>query len=207
MKKTAKPPAGRPARHQGERLSKNRTFRVRGQLDEQLSAAADQSGRSVSEEIEFRLDRTFSEERSFLDVLDHVYGPENVALLTSMGEIIKSIAFWAPAMALARSKNQHPDANWLDDPFLFEEIVKALNAFLGALRPSGPPVPPKNYEATLHEIGPRSAKAILALIAGTAAPTVDLEKSGWAGRTRAKLSKSTAFKILEANSQNTDGAS
>ena len=58
-----KPPRGRPPRHQGERLSKNRTFRVRGGLDEKLQAAAAVSGRSVSEEIEFRLDQSFDRER------------------------------------------------------------------------------------------------------------------------------------------------
>jgi hypothetical protein len=52
-------PRGRPPRHQGERLSKNRTFRVRGGLDEKLEAAAAASERSVSEEIEFRLDQSF----------------------------------------------------------------------------------------------------------------------------------------------------
>ena len=50
---------GRPPRHKGERLSKNRTFRVRGVLDEYLIGAAGQSGRSVSEEIEARLERSF----------------------------------------------------------------------------------------------------------------------------------------------------
>jgi hypothetical protein len=47
---------GRPPKHEGERLSKNRTFRVRGTLDEQLETAAQKAGRSVSEEIERRLD-------------------------------------------------------------------------------------------------------------------------------------------------------
>jgi hypothetical protein len=50
---------GRPPKHEGERLSKNRTFRVRGTLDEQLEAAAQKAGRSVSEEIERRLDDSF----------------------------------------------------------------------------------------------------------------------------------------------------
>jgi hypothetical protein len=50
---------GRPPRHEGERLSKNRTFRVRGDLDECLQHAANMSGRSVSEEIEYRLQKSF----------------------------------------------------------------------------------------------------------------------------------------------------
>jgi hypothetical protein len=59
---------GRPPRHLGERLSKNRTFRVRGKLDEKLQAAATASGRSVSEEIEFRLDQSFDRD-AFLGVM------------------------------------------------------------------------------------------------------------------------------------------
>jgi hypothetical protein len=53
---------GRPPKRQGERLSKNRTFRVRGTLDEQLEAAAQEAGRSVSEEIEHRLEQSFRRE-------------------------------------------------------------------------------------------------------------------------------------------------
>jgi hypothetical protein len=54
-----KPRMGRPPRHAGERLSKNRTFRVRGELDDRLQTSANKSGRSVSEEIEYRLERSY----------------------------------------------------------------------------------------------------------------------------------------------------
>jgi len=57
MAKKTKP--GRPPRHKGEVLAKNRTFRVRGELDDQLQASAARAGRSVSEEIEYRLSRSF----------------------------------------------------------------------------------------------------------------------------------------------------
>jgi predicted HicB family RNase H-like nuclease len=53
---------GRPPKHEGERLSKNRTFRVRGTLDKQLEAAAKDAGHSVSEEIERRLEESFRRE-------------------------------------------------------------------------------------------------------------------------------------------------
>ena len=53
---------GRPPRHEDERLSKMRTFRIRPHLDELLLAAAAKAGRSVSEEIEYRLDRSFYED-------------------------------------------------------------------------------------------------------------------------------------------------
>jgi hypothetical protein len=58
VKKTKKK-LGRPPKHQGERLTKNRTFRVRGRLDNYLKRNAEEAGRSVSEEIEARLERSF----------------------------------------------------------------------------------------------------------------------------------------------------
>jgi hypothetical protein len=60
---------GRPPKRVGERLSKNRTFRVRGKLDEHLMKAAAESGRSVSEEIEVRLAGSFQRDAMVTDVL------------------------------------------------------------------------------------------------------------------------------------------
>jgi hypothetical protein len=51
--------AGRPPIPEEERRSRNLTFRSRGKLHEQLQAAAAASGRSISEEIERRLDQSF----------------------------------------------------------------------------------------------------------------------------------------------------
>jgi hypothetical protein len=50
---------GRPPRHAGEILSKNRTFRVRDNLDQQLRTSAANAGRTVSLEIERRLEAVF----------------------------------------------------------------------------------------------------------------------------------------------------
>jgi hypothetical protein len=81
-----RPSRGRPPRHQGERLSKNRTFRVRGSLDEKLHTAATASGRSVSEEIEFRLDQSFDRD-AFIGVL--LGGDENAKVLQSIAMVMK----------------------------------------------------------------------------------------------------------------------
>jgi len=54
---------GRTARTKTRERLKERTFRIRGDLDEKLQAAATQSGRSIKEEIEYRLDRTFRDEK------------------------------------------------------------------------------------------------------------------------------------------------
>ena len=54
---------GRPPKPAKERKSVNFTFRSRGDMRDRLRAAAAMSGRSISEEIEFRLEQSFQEER------------------------------------------------------------------------------------------------------------------------------------------------
>jgi hypothetical protein len=64
MPRRKKSQGGRPPRHAGEVLRKNRTFRIRARLDELLEEAAAKAGRSVSEEIEHRLELSFWEDRA-----------------------------------------------------------------------------------------------------------------------------------------------
>jgi hypothetical protein len=60
---------GRPAIPEGERKSHNLTFRARGDLRQLIEDAASDSGRSASEEIEFRLVRSFDREATVLEAL------------------------------------------------------------------------------------------------------------------------------------------
>src|SRR5262249_761085 len=54
---------GRPPKAKEDRKAVNFTFRSRDQMRERLEAAAAASGGSISEEIEFRLNQSFDEER------------------------------------------------------------------------------------------------------------------------------------------------
>jgi hypothetical protein len=67
---------GRPARHAGERLTKHRTFRVRGSLDEKLEEAAARAGRSVSEQIERMLEDYFFQARLNANILGSDVGAD-----------------------------------------------------------------------------------------------------------------------------------
>lgn len=57
------------------RINKNkmRTFRLRPQLDGQLAAAAERSGRTVSGEIEWRLECSFPENAPLMEQLQMLY--------------------------------------------------------------------------------------------------------------------------------------
>ncbi len=91
-------PQGRPARHAAERLSKNRTFRVRGQLDEQLQAAAAASGRSVSEEIEYRLSRSFEKQDLLPEILTLKFGDTLAKMLMRVGDEEKLVKLAATSV-------------------------------------------------------------------------------------------------------------
>jgi hypothetical protein len=115
-------PPGRPPRYPGERLSKNRTFRVRGGLDEKLQAAAAASGRSVSEEIEFRLDQSFDRDAFIGPVLG---GDENAKVLQSIATVMK-----------LESHNGH----WLKDVKTSDTVRRAVNFVIGQFaEPYQPP--------------------------------------------------------------------
>lgn len=54
---------GRPLKHPGEPLSKAMAFRLRPRLAELLQAAAEKHSRTLSQEIERRLEQSFQDER------------------------------------------------------------------------------------------------------------------------------------------------
>jgi hypothetical protein len=82
--KRAKKKVGRPPLPARERRSKTRSFRVRGQLDEYLVSHAGISGRSVSEEIEARLERSFYMDGILMTFVGEVADLLN-ALATAVG--------------------------------------------------------------------------------------------------------------------------
>ena len=59
MARTAKRKVGRPALPEEQRRNRALKFRARGDMQARLQAAADKSGRSISEEIEYRLEQSF----------------------------------------------------------------------------------------------------------------------------------------------------
>jgi hypothetical protein len=59
---------GRPPKPPSDRKRNNLTFRARDNLKADLELAAEKAGRSVSEEIEYRLNRDFSWEETGRDI-------------------------------------------------------------------------------------------------------------------------------------------
>ncbi|MCJ2060110.1 hypothetical protein MKL09_26710 [Methylobacterium sp. J-048] len=82
---------GRPPIAEEDRKSGNLTFRTRGDLRSQLEASAQQSGRSVSEEIEYRLQVSFDRRSVALQM----YGGNNSELMEALYYVLASTR-WMP---------------------------------------------------------------------------------------------------------------
>ena len=63
---------GRPPKYQGEGKRQNFSFRIRDVVRERLIAECQKSGRSISEEIELRLERSFEFHDTTMAILGEI---------------------------------------------------------------------------------------------------------------------------------------
>lgn len=133
-----------------ERKRNNLTFRTRDRLYERLEQAAAASGRSVSEEIEHRLEHSFLEGRSLLDALTLAYGSPHAGMLLLIAETMKAAGTTAATIA-------HPGKlapEWIDHAYAFHQAVCAAEKILVAAAPEGDVTPPTNlFSGQIPELG------------------------------------------------------
>ena len=109
---------GRPALPEADRKSRNFTFRSRGDLREHLERAAQKAGRSISEEIENRLERSFLDQAAYdRAIVDFFGGERTFYLIQHIGMAIKKTS-----ADVGYLKDE-----WADHPELFQKIQAAIN--------------------------------------------------------------------------------
>ena len=114
-----------PARH-------GMSFRVSQAVRQALVAASEQSGRSISQEAELRLEMALRDERGFRDNLDHVFGPQGAAVLQMIGFLMRQ------------------DGDWIEDPMKFALMRRRIGLILDAIQP---PEVPSIVEGELGALG------------------------------------------------------
>ncbi len=162
-KNTASKRLGRPKRKPkpGERVPLG--LRVTAETKQRLDDAAEQSGRSQSQEAELRLERSFERQDVADEVLTATYGRELAGLLTVLGRTMKDTGVHAGFMA---SRTPEGASNWLGNPYAFDQAAKAVKTILEAFRPVG--------EASVHVEGDDELNAHLAAFGeGVAASTLE----------------------------------
>ena len=115
---------GRPAKPETQRKRRNLTFRVRDYLRADLERIAAEEGRSISEVIEHRLERSFIEDL----ILYGEHGPPHIRqAVQTIARVLSSLELLTGRKALG------PDG----DPWLHEQAWRAVNLWFAATRPPG----------------------------------------------------------------------
>ncbi|NUU39627.1 TraY domain-containing protein [Tardiphaga robiniae] len=112
-------------------LNVRTTFEAR----QRLESAAMESGRSLTQEAEVRIERTFKSDDNALDALELIYGSAIAGLALALADCIQQSAVSTRLMIAGV-----PDGDgWLDDPTAFDQAIHAINTLMDGLRPDGDP--------------------------------------------------------------------
>ncbi len=130
-------PRGRPAKHptEGKRIPLG--LRVTAQIKQRLDDAAAKNGRSQSQEAELRLERSFERQDLLPETLALAFGQEAGGLLMAAGMVMTTVGSDA-GRDLSRKTRTEP-RNWIDDPYAFDQALRAMIDMLDRARPPGDP--------------------------------------------------------------------
>jgi hypothetical protein len=107
-------------------------LRVTPQVKRRLDEAAEQSGRSQSQQAEFLLEQALDRGDLLREVLTLTFGKRAAGLLLLMG-----IAMQGSAMLTLFTKNRNPSDDWTSDPDAYREAGRAVLELWMLAKPSG----------------------------------------------------------------------
>ena len=96
-------------------------------LKDALLRASEQSGRSLAQEIELRLERSLDSQHHLAEVLELGFGRQVAGIMLAMGYVMKTVLF-------ADQTVRQPDG-WLSSPRAFSEVAQSINALLQVIDP------------------------------------------------------------------------
>lgn len=135
-------------------LNMRTTFEVRRQLE----AGARASGRSLAQEAEFRIDRSFLDQRLMIEALELTYGRELAGILMALGEVMQTTGRQAGFMA---TRTLEGSQQWWANPYAYSQAVEGSNRIFERLKPEGEPTPPKVPRLDSETLGKLIADSLL----------------------------------------------
>jgi hypothetical protein len=167
----AKRGPGRP-RKEGETKRAFFQTRLRESVKKRLEERAATEGRSLSEEIEVRLDRSFERQDILPQVLELAYGRKLAALLQILGRAMSGVG--QRAMFEQTHSLPSPD-DWFSDPFAFDQVIWAVETILQGICPPGdrsfkPPIGGYMTAVTSEVLGQHLAAGLLYSLANPELP-------------------------------------
>ncbi len=127
-----KPRRGRPPLKPDSRRSYKLSVTIRERLRRQLEQSAEEEGRTLSQEVEYRIERSFERAELMWEMMELAYGREAAALLVVMA---RAMADAGRASGYRHSPTGNEGASWLDDRFAYEQAQKAAATILEKFKP------------------------------------------------------------------------
>jgi hypothetical protein len=159
-----KPRSGRPGREpvEGERVGLS--LRVTPRTKRALDAAAEDNGKSLSQEAEARLEQSFRDEGLLPQILDGAYGRQTSGLLLLLGWLIRRIADVATGLSFAAGR-PHVDIldDWMEHPWTAHQVAEAIRLIVDGLDPGEVPPPALPEGAPINTETGRTMAYILML--------------------------------------------
>jgi hypothetical protein len=143
---------GRPTKPAKPGEKATLSLRVTPDLKQRLEAAGALEGRNLSEEAERRLDASFRGADMLDQALDLGFGTAAVGLILLLARTMRVVGQGAAFVTPSR----HGGDDWLSSPYAFEQVSRAIEATLEAIRPEGDVTPPRPPEWAAP--GPTTAK-------------------------------------------------
>jgi hypothetical protein len=133
----AKGKRGRPPMKAGEAKRASFNTRLRGALKSELEKSASDSGRSLSEEIEFRLEQSVQRQRALREMLELRFGSELARILDAGAR--------DAAAEIRRITNGRVDvhASWIDTEATFNAARQAFENVFALVAPHAEKRPPR----------------------------------------------------------------
>ena len=100
----------------------------------EIESAAEKNGRSLSQEAELRIERSFEREDLFVEALTLQYGPSLAAILILLGDGMHAAGTSAGFMS---NHTLEGSQNWMSDPYAFDQASKLASKMLKEFAPKG----------------------------------------------------------------------
>jgi hypothetical protein len=153
-------------------------LRVTPELKRKLDAAAEQTGRSQSQEAELRLEHTFDRQELLPEILTLAYGSKEIA------GIVMTVGFTLFEMHRRVEAHQfHPLAK-VSKPdvaasYALDQAIKAAVYVLEAMRPRDAPEPEDTHPELYPSWSARFANDVIRAVRGDVVTEASLVSSGW----------------------------
>jgi hypothetical protein len=131
------------------------SFRVTPGFKATLDQAANESGRSLAQEIELRLERSLDEGRRLSDILEIIFGRQAAGLLLAIGLLINDLA----------PVRRPGDIGWLSDPEAFRVILESIELLLQAIDPNAHPTAWAVLRRSIHDADQGNAALVASVLA------------------------------------------